>query len=727
MPEEPSVLDYLKSKLKFWEHGGKIEIPTGAETLQENPVEVSQESEEEPVPLPNEPVPFVEPIQKEPVQPNQWPWRSLLALFIALLAQRAWEPSSNRMAFPGLILYALSLVMLVWAYSRHEWNLAPALETGSASDPMKVRLLPLILGILLALAAFITLSDNLFTLWNVVLWILAITCFVWTFWLPGKGVTPLRGRFKAFFTHDIWQIKVTRWMLLVLAMAAVIAFFRFYNLSRVPSEPNSDHAEKILDVLDVSQGQTHIFFPRNSGREPIQIYLTLLVAWVFGTGFSFLSLKIGTIICGLATLPYLYLLGKEVGGKRIGLLAVFFAGIAYWPNVISRFGLRFPLYPLFVAPTLYYLIRGLRRRNRNDFILSGLFLGFGLYGYTPFRIMPFVVVIAIGVYLLHSQSKGYRKQAATWLVILAVISLIVFLPLMRYWLENPQAFATRLFSRMGSADAPLPGPAWQVFLSNTWNALRMFNWSDGETGVSSVVNRPALDVVSGALFILGIALVLIRYIRKRHWLDLFLLIAIPLLELPSILSLAFPKENPILTYTGGALVPVFLIVAMALDGLLTGIGSRMKHGMGTALVWVVILFLVVCSCLQNYDLVFHQYADQYTASAWNSSEMGQIIKQFKQTYGTTDTVWIVAFPYWVDTRLPGVWAGIPGRDFAIWPQDFSKTLDVKGNKLFMINLDDTQDLDSLRQLYPLSALSTFHSATNSEAKNFLILFVPANE
>ena len=88
----------------------------------------------------------------------------------------------------------------------------------------------------------------------------------------------------------------------------------------------------------------------------------------------------------------------------------------------------------------------------------------------------------------------------------------------------------------------------------------MFNWSDGDTWVHSIVFRPALDVVSGALFMIGIVLVVIRYIRQRHWQDLFLLVAIPLLELPSILSLAFPNENPVLTRTGAALIPVFLIV-----------------------------------------------------------------------------------------------------------------------------------------------------------------------
>ena len=727
MPEEPSILDYLKSRLKFWENGEKVEIPPEVEPSKASPLVVSQEIEV------GQEVSHLEqasqaeaPLQKS-AQRQHWPWRSLLALAIALLAQRTWEPSPNRTATAGLVLYAISLALLVWAYFNQEWAMASEPETGNNSDRLQVRWLPLFIEIPLALAAFLTLGGNLFTPLNVLLWVLAIICFVWTFWLPGEGALQFWKRVRAFIKGDAWQIKVSRWAIVILVMVAVIAFFRIYNLAGIPSEPNSDHAEKILDVFDVSQGQTHIFFPRNTGREAIQMYLTLVVSWIFGTGLSFLSLKIGTVICGLATLPYLYLLGKELGSKRIGLLALFFAGIAYWPNVISRFGLRFPLYPLFVAPTLYYLIRGLRTRNRNDFILSGLFLGFGLHGYTPIRILPFVVVIAVGLYLLHSQSKGNRRQAVIWLAILAVVSFIIFLPLARYWLDNPEIFSERAFSRLGTNATPLPGPFLQVFLSNTWNAIRMFNWSDGETWVSSIVYRPALDVVSGALFILGIAMVFIRYIRRRHWLDLFLLLSIPLLELPSILSLAFPNENPILTRTGAAFVPVFLIVAIALDGLLSGIQARLSRRTGTTLTWIIILLLAGWSSFQNYDLTFHQYADQYSASSWNSSEMGAIIKQFDQVYGTTNSVWIVAYPYWVDTRLPGVWAGIPNRDFAIWPQDFNSTLDVAGTKLFMIKPEDTKDIDALLQLYPHGVLSTFHSATNVEGKNFLILFVPPNE
>ena len=202
----------------------------------------------------------------------------------------------------------------------------------------------------------------------------------------------------------------------------------------------SDQAEKLLDVSDVLNGKPSIFFPRNTGREAVQFYLTAAIASWLGTGLSFISLKLGTVLAGFLTLPYIYLLGKEIGGKRIGLFAVTLAAIAYWPNVISRVGLRFPFYPLFAAPALYYFIRGLRRQNRNDFIWSGIAVGFGLHGYTPFRIVPFVLDHSLLLYLLHRQSRGKRSQVLAAFMITGLIALVIFLPLARYALEEPDEY-----------------------------------------------------------------------------------------------------------------------------------------------------------------------------------------------------------------------------------------------------------------------------------------------
>jgi 4-amino-4-deoxy-L-arabinose transferase-like glycosyltransferase len=711
MPEEPSVLDYVKLKLKFWQRGEKIELP-----LMETLPEVVESISHPPHAISHPPSAIRHP-------PIPFPWRSLLALTLALGGQRAFEPSGRSLGL-GLGLYFAAATLLIWAYWRGEWTLVPQHSSESRADTFKIGRVTFFAAILLALVALLALGGNLFTPFNMTLWALALILLVWSLWQRGPEAEPVWKRLWTFLRQKAWLIRVTRWTLLVLVVIAVVVFFRVYQLNQVPAEPFSDHAEKILDVYDITQGQTHIFFPRNTGREGFQMYLTVLVAWIFRTGLSFLSLKIGTVLCGLATLPYMYLLGKEIGNRRVGLLAVFFAGIAYWPNIISRAGLRFPLYPLFVTPTLYYLLRGLRTSKRNDFILSGLFLGLGLHGYSPFRIVPFVVVIAVGLYLLHVQSKGSRRQAVIWLSLLALVSLFVFLPLLRYMVENPQAFNDRAFSRLGDAEYPLLGPALQVFFSNSWNALRMLNWDDGEIWVHSVPHRPALDVVSATLFLSGCLLLLVRYLRHRHWLDLFLLLSVPLLMLPSILSLAFPKENPALNRAAGALVPVFLIVALALDGLLTGLGSGRFRRAGATLTWLVTGVLLVWSVTQNYDLVFRQYSGQYQAGAWNTSEMGAVIKQFGQTYGSTDNAWIVPYPYWVDTRLPGVWAGISNRDFAIWPQELEMTLSVTGMKLFIVNPQDVDTVEALKLLYPQGVFSKYKSATGIEGKDFMIFFVP---
>ena len=128
-------------------------------------------------------------------------------------------------------------------------------------------------------------------------------------------------------------------------------------------------------------------------------------------------------------------------------------------------------------------------------------------------------------------------------------------------------------TRVSGLERPLPDELWRVFLQNLRNSLTMFAWDNGETWPISIPHRPLLDVVTSALFHLGVVLVIIRYIRQRHWFDIFTLISIPVLMMPSILSLAFPGENPSINRSAAAMIPVFLIVGMSADGFLTALES----------------------------------------------------------------------------------------------------------------------------------------------------------
>ena len=720
--DEPSVLDYIKSLFRSGDE--KIQLPKFVE--EEQPSAVSHQ----PLAVSNHPEESQLPITDG--QSTPFPWRSLLALGMALPAQRFLEPPPNTVPL-GIGLYIAALSALGWAIYRGEWNLIPHAPSSEGNDPLTYRGISLAIGSVLAVIAFPMFSGNMFTFANVIVWLAAVIFFVAAFWVYDPNNNSLFGGLRGVFKNGL-TIKLSAWTLLLIAATALVFFFRFYRTEGVPPEPFSDHAEKILDVYDVSQGQTHIFFPRNTGREAIQMYWTLLISKIFNTGLSFLSLKLGTAILGFLTLPFMYLLGKEIGGPRVGLFTFILTGIGYWPNVISRIGLRFPLYPLFAAPTLLFLIRGLRTRNRNDFILSGIFLGLGLHGYSPMRIVPIVVGAAFVIYWLHAQSKGAHRDLPVWFAILALTSLMVFLPLLRYWTEHPAEFGFRAMTRLTGEENPITQPILNIFSSNVWKALKMFNFDDGEIWVNSLPHRPAFDVVTGALFILGVALILIRYVRKRHWLDLYLLVSIPLLQLPSTLSLAFPGENPALNRAGGAYIPAFIISALALDGLLTSFGrgkpalSRVE-AIRSVFVWGISILLIVFSVRQNFNILFNQFYNSFRQGAWNTSDMGREIRKFEQAYGETDTVWVVPFPYWVDTRLPAVWAGIPNRDMAMWRDNLSTTVSVPGPKMFIVkanlqdpNTNDQETLDVLEKLYPDGQLRLFSS--DVAGHDFWIFFVP---
>ncbi len=575
-----------------------------------------------------------------------------------------------------------------------------------------------------ALISFIAFGGNQFTALNIILWAITLIMFLIVFWErePDRNWRrSLRERWADFRSNGI---RFSTWTLLLILVFSVAAFYRFYRLDQVPAEMFSDHAEKLYDVMDVLNGETRIFFTRNTGREAFQFYLTAAVSKIFGTGISFLSLKIGTALAGLFTLPYIYLLGKELANKKVGLWAMLFAGIAYWPNVIARVALRFALYPLFAGPVIYYLVRGLRTGRRNDFILSGIFLGLGLHGYSPFRFVPILVVIVILVYLLHHVKSRQRQITSIFgLGIVTLTSFLVFLPLFRYLISNPGMFSYRAMTRMTGVEHPIEGSAWQVFIDNTWDALVMPFWDNGEIWVHSIPHRPALDIVTAVLFAIGIVLVTVRYLRKRSWEDMFLLISILILMLPSVLSLAFPGENPSLNRTGGAIIPIFVIVAMGFQAVIDALSSKKTDILRKIGTWTVVIFLLVVSMVQNFNLVFTQYDEQFRAGAWNTSELGAVIQQFATTVGSRDQAWVVPFPHWVDTRLVGINAGFPGKDYALWPENLDESLNVTGAKMFLVKSDDVETLGRLETLYPEGTGQLYNS--EYAGKDFWVYFIPA--
>ncbi len=92
----------------------------------------------------------------------------------------------------------------------------------------------------------------------------------------------------------------------------------------------------------------------------------------------------------------------------------------------------------------------------------------------------------------------------------------------------------------------------------------MFNIKGDMVAVNTIPGSPVLGLVTAALFVLGISYLIWRLIPHPDRRSLYILTTLFFLLLPSILSLAYPQENPSVVRTGGAIPWVMLVVALPL-------------------------------------------------------------------------------------------------------------------------------------------------------------------
>lgn len=647
------------------------------------------------------------------------------AILLILLAQFGLEAFEPRADTPVAWIWVLlaGLGLLIWSIRRGDiaWPAAGEQDGARADSPVRGKFL--LIGAILSLAAFLLSWGNAFRLSSVAAWIGSVAFLMVGFWEGGPSLGSGWARLREWIRAPRMTASLDGWALAFWLALGLAGFFRFYQLGALPLDMWSDQAEKLLDVMDVLNGNSPIFFLRNTGREPLQFYLAAATANVLGTGLSFMTLKIGTAVAGWLTLPFIYLFARELGGRGVGLAAMMLAGVAFWPNVISRTGLRFALFPLFAAPVMFLVVRGLRLQRRNDLLLAGLCAGLALYGYSPARVVPLLLVLAVGIFAAHPAARGRRGQMFLWLAAATIIALAVFMPLARAGVMYPDQFLSRTLTRMTEAERPLPGPALSILLGNLWNGLKMFNWDSGEIWVVSLGHRPVLDWVSGALFIIGAAFVAARYIIRRHWFDLFTLLSIPLLMTPSFLALAFPAENPAPNRAAGALVPAFTLVGFALAATVGSLRRVWPGRLGLALAGGFGVALAVLAVAANHRMMFVDYAEQYRNRSWNTSAAGDVIRGFAESVGSYASAHVVPYPHWMDTRLVGFEAGRPGMDYALSREAIGSLVGELHPQLFLVHIDDHDTLEVLRSVFPEGSERRFVSGI--EGRDFWIYFVPA--
>ncbi|MCC7360197.1 MAG: glycosyltransferase family 39 protein [Anaerolineales bacterium] len=589
-----------------------------------------------------------------------------------------------------------------------------------------------LLGAALVLGAygFYAAGDNTYRWGGVIAWVLSLAAWMAALWdwrtPPAEMARRSLARLGALAETKGLAIPLSRVALVFLIVLGIGAYFRFAQLDAIPPEMTSDHVEKLFDVNDVLNGRHPVFFERNTGREPLQFYFAALLIELFHTGVTHLTLKLTGAIAGLVMLPFMFLIGKELEDTEFGLWAMLLAGMSFWAVAISRVGLRFPLTPLFVAPMLWFLLRALRRNSRNDFLLAGLTLGLGLYGYSTIRLVPLVIVLAVVIWLIWSPPGRSRRQLIANTILLFATTFFTFLPLYRYAISPDNIFWYRSFSRLTGEEQAINGSVIQIFLENNWNALRMFNYLGDQVWVNTLPGKPSLDYITGALFLFGVAFALGRVVFRRDRVALFLLLALPVLLLPSTLSVAFPNENPSVVRAGGAIPVVFTLTAYPLWLLWKRLRAVWPGLRGLWARRLIFGAMVTAVFVVNSDMYFRQYPRQYLGGAENASEIGAVVRDFAQSIGSYDRAWMCLHPYWADTRAVGIYAGQVGWEQVLPPDQLGQLAGDPRPLLIVMHPQGQDCIAAARQLFPTGTLTLRHSARDPN-HDYLLFFVPGTE
>ncbi len=300
--------------------------------------------------------------------------------------------------------------------------------------------------------------------------------------------------------------------------------------------------------------------------------------------------------------------------------------------------------------------------------------------------------------------------------------LLVFMPLLRFMLDHPDIFWFRAATRLAEVERPLPGNPLLVLAVNLVNSLLMFNWRGDVVWVNNIPFDPALDPLTGALFVLGVALLAGFMRRGGDGRAVFLFVSLVALLLPSTLSLAFPGENPSNVRSGGAIPVVFTIAALPL-ALALGTAWDLVKGTGRLLVLGLAVLIVALIARANYHSYFVEYDAQFRANSWNSSEMAQAIKDFTHLGGSPQAAYIKSWPHWVDTRNVAINLGdITWNNVLFTPEDLARHPAPPGPKLYILHPADAEGLAALQQRFPHGLTSVYPSRTRG--KEFVVYWVP---
>jgi 4-amino-4-deoxy-L-arabinose transferase-like glycosyltransferase len=232
------------------------------------------------------------------------------------------------------------------------------------------------------------------------------------------------------------------------------------------------------------------------------------------------AIRLTSALVGALTVPALYLVARPWLGNRAAFLAALYLAAFHFHVNFSRIALNNVWDGLGYVIVLGALVHGWRTGRRASFALAGLVLGLLQYFYPSSRLL----ILLVAAWLVAAAILDRRRLRAALpnLGLMGLAATIPVIPLVMFYVRFPNEFLAPLsrFSVLGE---------WMknelVITGDTVQAILLRQFSLGFQAFTATPLRhwympgtPILREVPAALFLAGLALMLLRLRDERIWL-----------------------------------------------------------------------------------------------------------------------------------------------------------------------------------------------------------------
>lgn len=321
-------------------------------------------------------------------------------------------------------------------------------------------------------------------------------------------------------------------ILIIIGLFSVAFLIRVVGVSNVVLEWDEiEYWSKAMNILANNWVPTPEVF---GGTSPFLPHIGAMVTSFFGGGLH--TLRMISVLFGSLTVPLLYLFGKEMYGRKAGLLSALFLCFSAYHCFYSRI-LMIESFALFFVVAFLYFFWGWQcseqdRKSTSYAIIAGVMMGLAISA----KYLPVFLVPAVLIYVFWTSAFSFKALIDKRIILMLIFTLLIFYPLFiclcitdtnpiyHYTVELPEIYET---ASGGAKTRGMETPMHEIFIGGMKKIQEILAW-----GNTTLIPHWAVLYKSSVLllFLITISSNLLGFINRERK-SSFLMISIIVLGL----------------------------------------------------------------------------------------------------------------------------------------------------------------------------------------------------